>query len=1083
MLMAQAPVKKSDITFLNPPGEKGLSNDLIDTYKVKWTGWGYGFNFNGVNNMADVESRGARYMGTKSLGVLLKRVVDGNSSLEDARCFDVAGNPVDASGGGFNSPFYRMCHNDPAFQSYLRNQITQSINLGCEGIHFDEPTGGSGHPQTWYTGGGCSCDDCNGMFVDYLKEKYTNAELQNDFGIPDINNFNYFRDKVRPVATTRQQFLSNWASIPFIDEFVKAQHVSANQVMRELASYTKENHPNSYFSTNAWHLEAYLVDAKDYVDFIVAEMKFGNKNNNNWANNDLGRYIVPTFRLAEGMDLSVLTTATINDWEFYQTNPALDDTSDDKINLSKLWIASAYATGSNFMVPVYYDWTTSHYIYGQYDDYGPVYQFIHENPTLFDEYKNIATVGILYDNSSAYQHHEASRNVYNNYDDSFRDIAALLVDEQIQFGVELIGGGTFIDDVLDINEVQEKYDYLVVPEYSRLLLGQDATVDQLVNMDKAMYWTNNDVNSLATLKTKVAANIDVTSDSDVWILPRNKTHEDGTTSAVLHLITKLHNINNDVITPQSGIDIEFDKSLLEGQTITEITAYAPEQEAVTISFTQTAETASMSIPSLDYWAIVEIKTSNSPPPACPSAPAKVVASNMTSSTIKLSWEATTGEVTGYEVYLADSLVRTTPNPNATIRELACNTSYSFKVRATYQGCATEFSSSITASTTACTSDFDCPEGILQNADFSMGPTYWENMSNGAATSSVDFSNGELTVAITDGGSADSDIQVMQENITLSSGTEYTVSFQASSSASRNIACIVQKADSSWLNYYVTSLSADQDTYSFSFFTSATEDAARLVFYLGGPGTTTLTLDNICLVGDDSSGPNDPGSDPDPTYYFIRNRMNGKSLSPISNEAEVTTQLSPLDWTTDQVQWEQIPSSNSYFYLKNRASGKFLRSANNVNGSMVMSSLIVDNLAEWTKVPTEDNFFFLQNRATDMYIRGISDDDYAAIEQVPSTYTGERTQWTFEEVSTTVSIDDQLAPVSLTIYPVPATHKLYLDHTEAGTVTIFSMDGKVYQKLRYQVGQAIDVSQLASGLYGLRVSGKSGKLYYAKMIKY
>ncbi|MCO5966941.1 cellulose binding domain-containing protein [Actinoallomurus soli] len=87
----------------------------------------------------------------------------------------------------------------------------------------------------------------------------------------------------------------------------------------------------------------------------------------------------------------------------------------------------------------------------------------------------------------------------------------------------------------------------------------------------------------------------------------------------------------------------------------------------------------------------------------PSAPAGLTVTGHTSSSVSLSWTASTDNVgvTGYEVYQGSSLAVTVSGTSATVSGLAASTSYSFKVRAKdAAGNFSAYSATVSATTDA-----------------------------------------------------------------------------------------------------------------------------------------------------------------------------------------------------------------------------------------------------------------------------------------------------------------------------------------------------------------------------------------------
>ncbi|GAA4625757.1 hypothetical protein GCM10023196_031180 [Actinoallomurus vinaceus] len=103
----------------------------------------------------------------------------------------------------------------------------------------------------------------------------------------------------------------------------------------------------------------------------------------------------------------------------------------------------------------------------------------------------------------------------------------------------------------------------------------------------------------------------------------------------------------------------------------------------------------------------------------PSTPSGLTVTGHTSSSVSLSWTASTDNVgvTGYEVYQGASSATTVSGTSATVTGLSASTSYSFKVRAKdAAGNASAFSATVTATTDA---GGTTPSGGLRAAPYFM----------------------------------------------------------------------------------------------------------------------------------------------------------------------------------------------------------------------------------------------------------------------------------------------------------------------------------------------------------------------------
>ena len=137
-----------------------------------------------------------------------------------------------------------------------------------------------------------------------------------------------------------------------------------------------------------------------------------------------------------------------------------------------------------------------------------------------------------------------------------------------------------------------------------------------------------------------------------------------------------------------------------------------------------------------------------------------------------------------------------------------------------------------------------------NGGFDADAQGWTfNTWNGsAATGSV--VNGEYQIQIDNVGTANSDIQLIQNGILLENGKSYQVQFDAYAASDRTLEANVEQDVSPWTSYLDSlrtfNLTTTKTTYSYTFNMGAVTDSNGRVSFNAGASTETVYLDNISL---------------------------------------------------------------------------------------------------------------------------------------------------------------------------------------------------------------------------------------------
>jgi chitinase family 18 (EC:3.2.1.14) len=115
-----------------------------------------------------------------------------------------------------------------------------------------------------------------------------------------------------------------------------------------------------------------------------------------------------------------------------------------------------------------------------------------------------------------------------------------------------------------------------------------------------------------------------------------------------------------------------------------------------------------------YSNTVNITTASPPDTQAPSIPANLAASNITNTTVDLSWSASTDNVgvTGYDVYQGNTNLGTVAGTSTQVTGLTAATAYSFRVRARdAAGNLSGYSNTVNVTTTGGGGGGGCTGGI------------------------------------------------------------------------------------------------------------------------------------------------------------------------------------------------------------------------------------------------------------------------------------------------------------------------------------------------------------------------------------
>ncbi|MFZ5351370.1 MAG: stalk domain-containing protein [Bacillota bacterium] len=399
-------------------------------------------------NLEIVHNYGIKYMGWLStIGGLHLKGKD--EPFADATCIDIDRNIIENIYKGNN----HHCSNNPKWRDYLYNTAKKSIELGADGITFDEWVGtyGTVSDET----NGCFCKYCIEGFNDFLKTRYNDKELL-ALGIESIDDFDY-GEYIRRNFYDEYKVPSNrWSGkIPLFKDFeyyqLKSITTFYSNFISSMKSYFKNLGKEIYFSANMANLYPDNLALAEYIDFISPEIDF-----------EYPKYhrTTPYYKL--GLSLGKPVYSYPN--SYYNTKMMIRD---DMTELMILYTAESYAAGGFLNVPYHAAYLDekmqgSYFpIFADMDKMKPYYDFIKNNRLFYDNISSNADLAVVYSYPTA-SSWDKMKHLEN-----YIGICNLVGDMHMQYNVVFAGDNDFIKDRL-LPENIKGYRSLILPSVSCL---------------------------------------------------------------------------------------------------------------------------------------------------------------------------------------------------------------------------------------------------------------------------------------------------------------------------------------------------------------------------------------------------------------------------------------------------------------------------------------------------------------------------------------------------------------------------------------------------------------------------------------
>ncbi len=523
--------------------------------------------------------------------------------IQQAVCLDVNLNSIKTPWminlGYKDTPIRLFCGNNPRFRAYLRHQVYLISQVGVDGIMVDDFTGS---PMS-YGLGGCFCEYCMAGFRQYLKGKYSAEELKN-FGVQNIETFNY-RDVVLKHADdlNSMRIARENGEIPLDDDFRFFLYESDANLFASLKEMACRL--SGHYVEMGWDNVSFQPSRAIYYDFldlyypeIVYQIMGVDpvfsltpsstkealiRLNNEKGDEKLPPEIIYLYKFSDATNKWFVPMPEPRSWSAIRIK--------NMTGLLKLWISFSYANGANFNYPTK-GWCfgpTSRWYYPPKDEFEPVYNFIRNNRSLFDNYKAVEQIGVLYSHSSSLR--------------PLKYVCGQLVNMSIPFGMPVAGDNWLINR---LNEKDiDRYDALLIPEPLNISNDQKEIVEKWKQNKKVIEVKEGD-DIAKILENRVDPLISLESNNKIWLFPRYNT-EDNKAPLVCHLVNYDYDGEKNKNNPQQNIQFQINKKLLNGLRVKDISFYSMDQSPLKISFTENGEYINVTIPEVDLWGILKIE--------------------------------------------------------------------------------------------------------------------------------------------------------------------------------------------------------------------------------------------------------------------------------------------------------------------------------------------------------------------------------------------------------------------------------------------------------------------------------------------
>jgi len=256
------------------------------------------------------------------------------------------------------------------------------------------------------------------------------------------------------------------------------------------------------------------------------------------------------------------------------------------------WIATAHAFG-HYSMYAYKKWgfskeTGTRWYMTPIETYEPLCRFITDNAELFDDYKPVAQVGVLYDNRACGE---------NRW--GVRKVCRALHDANVPCGLAVAGDGWLKHGLTRAK--LERFEIVVVPADAELEGRQAALVGDAEKRGRAIRWAG-----VEDVRGRLSPMLSARDADRVWTLPRRKA---GRTDAptVIHLLNQDYDAGSDRMRKKAGFTVFVDNQLSGGRPAGEAVLFTIGGKPQSLPVSRRGDGIAVTVPELDLWAILRVR--------------------------------------------------------------------------------------------------------------------------------------------------------------------------------------------------------------------------------------------------------------------------------------------------------------------------------------------------------------------------------------------------------------------------------------------------------------------------------------------